>query len=193
MSKLGCRFFIDMDGVVAKFNTVKSEEQLYKKGYFKNLPPQENILKAVKELAKVQDQESVYILSCYLKESRFALDEKKEWLKKYLPEISENQWIFVPCGERKTNYVPWGVGVFDILVDDYGANIRAWKEANENASYIKVCDDFADMTSKEKTNEDERGYFTCEDAGGPMFIYDKFVNAAREINKEFAIDSSRGR
>jgi len=33
------RIFVDMDGVLAKFNHVQSEEELYEKGYFANLKP----------------------------------------------------------------------------------------------------------------------------------------------------------
>lgn len=181
MSKLGCRFFIDMDGVLAVFNNnIKSEEELYKKGYFKNLSPQNNILDAVKWLA---DENEVYILSCYLKESKYALDEKISWLKEYIPEIPENHYLFVPCGNKKTDYVPWGVGPYDILVDDYGENIKAWKEANNEAYYVRICEDQKDVKKKENSTEDKRAYFACENMDTDS-IYSQFFTAAKFANKE---------
>lgn len=142
------RIFIDMDGTLAKFNhNLKSEEVLYEEGYFYNLPPQENILKAIKQLAKMYPK-NVFILSCYLSDSKYALKEKEEWLQKHIPEIPVDKWHFVPCGKKKADFVPFNVTKTDILIDDYGENLKDWKKACKSAAYIKVCKDMDDAITE---------------------------------------------
>lgn len=154
------RYFIDMDGTLAVFNSVKSEEELFEKGYFENLDMQENICLAVSELSR-EIPNNVYILSSYLEDSKFALNEKKNWLKKNVPEIPEKNWLFVPCGNRKADYVPNGIKPTDVLVDDYGVNIKEWKEACPDAKYVKVCRDENDIeVEKSKISEEDIGFIS---------------------------------
>ena len=154
------RYFIDMDGTLAVFNSVKSEEELFEKGYFENLDMQENICLAVSELSR-EIPNNVYILSSYLEDSKFALNEKKNWLKKNVPEIPEKNWLFVPCGNRKADYVPNGIKPTDVLVDDYGVNIKEWKEACPDAKYVKVCRDENDIeVEKSKISEEYIGFIS---------------------------------
>ena len=47
------RLFIDMDGTLAKFQTVDTLEKLYEKGYFYNLPPNENVVEAIRNIIKI--------------------------------------------------------------------------------------------------------------------------------------------
>lgn len=122
------RINIDMDGVLAKYMFEVPFEGLFEKHYFKNLPPQKNILEAVKRLNRKYD---VHILSAYLPDSDYAFQEKQFWLRKWLPEISESNWILIPCGVSKGNYLK---SAGDILIDDYGVNCKAWKDAGG-----KIC------------------------------------------------------
>lgn len=69
------RLFVDMDGTLAEFKTVDTLETLYEKDYFINLKPNENVLGAIKQLIAENDFD-VYILSAYLTDSRYALEEK---------------------------------------------------------------------------------------------------------------------
>lgn len=39
--------YIDMDGTLADFQQVASEEELFEQGYFANLKPQINVIEAV--------------------------------------------------------------------------------------------------------------------------------------------------
>ena len=43
------KIFIDMDGVLAKWNTEASFEDTFEKGYFLDRLPQENMIAAVRE------------------------------------------------------------------------------------------------------------------------------------------------
>ena len=57
------RIFVDMDGTLAEWKNVESENVLYEKGYYENLKPNENLLNAIKEL--IQKGENVFILSSF--------------------------------------------------------------------------------------------------------------------------------
>lgn len=69
-----------MDGVLAKFNHVQSEEELYAKGYFANLEPMTTVIEGMKQYIKENPDKDIYILSAYLTDNPFALQEKNEWL-----------------------------------------------------------------------------------------------------------------
>ena len=78
--------------------------------YFKNLEPQQRVVDAVKDLIR-NDKVDIYIMSTILPDSKYALNEKNEWLDKFLPEITEDKRIFPPCGDNKVDYVPGGSGL----------------------------------------------------------------------------------
>lgn len=120
------RLFVDMDGTLAVFNPVTRLETLYEKGYFRNLAPHENVVEAVRLLAKRTDLLEVYILSSHLSDSPYALEEKNAWLDQHLPEIDPAHRIFPPCGVDKKAYVPDGIRDSDTLLDDYTHNLLLW-------------------------------------------------------------------
>jgi len=117
------RVFFDIDGVLAEYKETELAE-LYKEGYFKNLKPYEESLKAIRELSE-DPQLEICTLSAYLSDSSFALDEKKFWVNKYFSENNIKS-IFLPCGESKAKAVPGGIRENDILIDDYNLNLNDW-------------------------------------------------------------------
>lgn len=124
------RLFVDMDGTLAKWNNV-AFEQLYEEGYYRNLEPNKRLLNDIKYILQKGDYD-IYVLSAYLTDSKYALQEKKEWLKEHLPELPEEKQLFVPFGESKAaffdknNLTP--ITATDILLDDYTKNLLEWKE-----------------------------------------------------------------
>lgn len=124
---LPTRFFVDIDGVLAKFKQVDTLETLYEKGYFLNLEPIENAIETVKIIKAEHPEIEVYILSSVLSDSEFALEEKNEWLNTYLPEIDMEHRLFPPCGVNKASCVPDGIGETDFLWDDYTHNLTSWE------------------------------------------------------------------
>lgn len=122
-----CGIFVDMDGTIARWNNNVMYNQLFEKGYYSNLKP-ENFLDVIREL--VQNTPNVYILTCYLIKSKYALDEKNEWLDKWLPELSLDHRIFVPDGESKAKFFTQRyrpIRKEDILIDDYTKNLIEWE------------------------------------------------------------------
>ena len=121
------RLFVDMDGTLAEFRKVTALEELYERGYFSGLRPQENVVTAIRRLAR-DPSVQVYVLSAVLFDSHYALDEKNSWLDRYLPELGREQRIFVPCGGSKALYISSALCPEDILLDDYTVNLEDWQE-----------------------------------------------------------------
>lgn len=131
------RLFVDMDGVLAKFIEVEYIEKLYEKEYFRNLPPQMNVINSIKEIIKNKDTE-VYILSAVIKNSKYAAIEKLEWLKEYLPEIDNKHILFTADGKSKIeeleNLFDIKISKTDFLLDDYTKNLVAWENGTIRTS-----------------------------------------------------------
>ena len=69
------RLFVDMDGTLAVFTPVDTLETLYEKGYFLYLMPQHNVVNAVRSIIMHNPEIEVFILSAYLSDSAYALQE----------------------------------------------------------------------------------------------------------------------
>lgn len=132
------RIFVDMDGTLAKWNNVAFED-LYKQGYYRNLQPDKAIIDEIKLFIEMGFD--VYVLSAYLPDVKdektgnvltqsYALEEKTEWIKEYLPELEKNNAIFVPYGTNKAEYLKENYSPIyssDYLLDDYTKNLDEWK------------------------------------------------------------------
>ena len=126
-SKEAARMFIDMDGTLAEFRVVDTMETLYEQGYFSQLLPHQQVVDGIKQFMKENPDTEVFILSSVLTDSPYAQEEKNAWLDRYLPEISAENRIFVPCGSTKNEFVPSGVRKNDVLLDDYSKNLHEWQ------------------------------------------------------------------
>lgn len=121
------RLFVDMDGTLAVFNPVDTLETLYEKGYFLYLMPQHNVVNAVRSIIMHNPEIEVFILSAYLSDSAYALQEKNAWLDHFLPEVDRKHRIFTPCGSDKKLAIQGGIRSNDYLLDDYTKNLDAWE------------------------------------------------------------------
>ena len=115
--------FVDMDGVLAKWNPEASIEDTYTDGYFLQRVAEGKIIKLIRLLMKMG--EKVAILSAVYPTGSAGPDKHK-WLDRIgLPDIRR---IFVPYGEDKHNFIP-ELKEPMILLDDYSKNLHAWREA----------------------------------------------------------------
>lgn len=123
------RFFLDLDGTLAKWGIISSEEELFEQGYFRNLPYESALIRETKML--VDANIPVYILSHYLPNSKYAELEKIDWVHEYLPDIPNENILLLPCGTSKAEFVLKkleleSLSFDDYLVDDYSANLFDW-------------------------------------------------------------------
>ena len=117
--------YVDMDGTLAEFRPVPITE-LYREGYFRDLAPQCNVIEAIRKLFEEPNGIKVRLLSCYLKDSKFALKEKQEWIREFIPELSKDA-LFLPCGVSKADFI----GEDGFLLDDYTDNLLLWEESGK--------------------------------------------------------------
>jgi hypothetical protein len=138
---MGKRLYVDMDGTLCQFRPVRRVETLLARGYFRKLPPQEAVVQAVRTLAADKSAPEIHILTSFLTDSLYAVQEKKGWLTEHLPEIPAERIIFTPCGVEKGCVAHWrswdgegrelhygglALGENDCLLDDYTKNLLAW-------------------------------------------------------------------
>ena len=98
------RLFVDMDGTLARFHDeVQYLERMFEKGFFLNLKPFEDAVKAVNRLAEsAGEDDEVFILSATIDgEPPYCLDEKNQWLDRYCPNIDSEHRIFTHAGVPK--------------------------------------------------------------------------------------------
>ena len=119
------RIFVDMDGVVAKWNTEATMEEVFGKGYFRHLPPNQTMIDNVESLTN--DYE-VFILS---KSVYGAIADKYEWLKEHMPFIDSEHIIFVPLMCNKEDFIP-AFRETDVLLDDYTPNLESFRGVGVN-------------------------------------------------------------
>lgn len=131
------KIYFDQDGTLAEFRFVPIDD-LYVPGYFLSLAAHWNIILAMKLLMDIPGVE-VYVLTSVLKDHPTAREEKLKWLRTYVPFLPEENIIFSSCGRVKADYVK-DLSSQDILIDDFGENIKSWP-----ARYVKVSMDPDDM------------------------------------------------
>ena len=114
------KIFVDLDGVLAKWDAKASVEDTYAPGFFLTREPEPEAIAAVMLMRK--EGLDVYILSCAY-QNGIAEAEKDAWLAGV--GLSDIPRIFVPYGERKSDYVD--EADVNVLLDDYSRNLHEWK------------------------------------------------------------------
>lgn len=126
------KYYVDMDGVLAKWDVNASIEETFQRGYFLNREPDYDAIKCVKNLITAKCD--VTILS-HAYQNGYAESEKIQWLNKY--GLGNLKRIFVPYGVPKLNYVMLNPDTtINYLIDDFTKNLREW-ESTENNIGIK--------------------------------------------------------
>ena len=120
------RFFIDMDGVLAKWEEASLEE-MTSPGFFRSRKADENVCAMARQLLEKQEAEGieVYILSSYL--LPISKEEKIQWNSEHT-QIPVERQIYVPYGESKAAALECigGIREGDLLLDDFTKNLNEW-------------------------------------------------------------------
>lgn len=149
------RVFFDMDGTLNKItNSLMDEsgsvqlEKMYKtENFFEHIEPEKNMIKLVNKLSE-QGVEVFSLSSCEPGDPPGFEKQKDKWLDKHHVNIVQENRIYVPYGEDKTNYIPGGLQNGDVLIDDYNLNLEEWqnKAADKklNAKSVKAVNSLND-------------------------------------------------
>lgn len=137
------KYFIDMDGTLAKFHEKSNYlEKMYDRGFFLNLRAYSNMTEAVKLL--LERGEEVYILSSVI-DSATAIQEKQDWNRMHFGTKENLHSIYTSFNQIKADVVKNCFGELNknyILIDDYNRNLEYWKSYGGKA--VKFVNDFND-------------------------------------------------
>lgn len=87
------RLFVDMDGTLAVWKQAACFEDLLQPGYFRDLPPYQTVLDAVKILCNTKPELDVYALSAYMPENPY-INASGECYVIYI----DGEWDFKAAG-----------------------------------------------------------------------------------------------
>ena len=155
------RLFIDMDGTLCKWKVITQEEDLFSKGWFRDMEPIQSVVDAV-NMIRAKDDVEVFIMTAIMEGSSYAMKEKKEWVKEHLPGFEDDHILFVPYGKHKHEFAPGGILPTDVLLDDYSWNLHEW---DKHGIAVKI------RTASNGTNGTWKGY-TVYDTMQPKDIAD---------------------
>ncbi len=119
------KIFIDMDGVLAEWNSSAAFEDVCKPGYFISRPPMKGMCDVIRKLLKSDLGESVYVRSAVIPDDH-SESEKRAWLNAHLPELEPERYEFVPYGTSKNEGLDFKSDKL-FLVDDFSHNLHEWQ------------------------------------------------------------------
>lgn len=122
-------FWIDMDGVIARWDSGASIEDTFEKGFFLRREAEPKVIDLI--LRMLESHRKVCILSAAY--DKRVEEEKRIWLDQH--GLADCRAVFVPYGENKAEYADQGD--LNVLLDDFTKNLKQWEAASPNNTGIK--------------------------------------------------------
>lgn len=124
-------YYFDMDGVLANFHKAYATNKAVamNRNAMANLEPFEENVALVRNLINLGVK--VYILTKAANEA--GMLGKVEWLKKYIPELSDDCFICIVGHGKKVDFIRED----GILVDDDKKNLRPWEKAGHEVYFVE--------------------------------------------------------
>ena len=120
---MSIKLFIDMDGVLAVWDTAATLQDTHQPGYFLG----RDIEICVKELIlRLSMNDDIHVCINSAAYNYVAENEKDIWIDIYVDETLDR--IFVPYGADKSDYVS---GTDNILIDDHTDNLLMWQASGK--------------------------------------------------------------
>lgn len=121
------KIFLDMDGTLARFNVRNVLDRFEnERGFFANLLA----YKGIENINEMVKNGNIYIISA--SPNMYADMDKKTWLKKYIPNLKNENILFCRNGQNKAKFIENKLGIkIDkncYLLDDYTKNLVEWEE-----------------------------------------------------------------
>ena len=136
--------FVDMDGTIVEYVVFDKDFITNEtKGVFLNAKPLTTIIDTLKELKKIENLD-IFILT--LSRSKIIIEEKKEWLRKYLPFIEEENYIIL-CRE---------IGDYNSENREYIKSIKM-KEKLDEYDFVVLLDDEHKILRRTKKELKDKG------------------------------------
>jgi len=125
-------YYFDMDGVLANFHKAyaTNKETALDREAMANLEPFTENVELVRHM--ILEGIKVYILTKAANEA--GRQGKIDWLTKYIPEITEENFICIVGHGKKVDYIR-EEGVF---VDDDMKNLRPWQKAGFETYFVET-------------------------------------------------------
>lgn len=122
------KIFLDMDGTLARFNVRNALERFEnERGFFANLLA----YKGIENINEMVKNGNVYIISA--SPNIYADIDKKQWIKKYIPNLKNENILLCRNGQNKAHFIENKLGIkIDkscYLLDDYTKNLVEWEQA----------------------------------------------------------------
>lgn len=124
-------YYFDMDGVLANFHKAYATNKgvAMNRKAMADLEPFEDNVALVREMIKTGVK--VYILTKAANEA--GMLGKIEWLEKFIPEITAEQFICIVGHGKKVDFIRED----GILVDDDKKNLRPWEKAGHEVYFVE--------------------------------------------------------
>ena len=121
------KIFLDMDGTLARFNVRNALNRFEnERGFFANLLA----YKGIENINEMVKNGNIYIIR--VSPNMYADIDKKTWLKKYIPNLKNENILFCRNGQNKAKFIESKLGIkIDkncYLLDDYTKNLVEWEE-----------------------------------------------------------------
>ena len=125
-------YYFDMDGVLANFHKAYANDKMtaLKRDAMATLEPFEDNVRLVRNM--MAHGHKVYILTKAANEE--ARLGKVEWLAKYIPELTEEQFICIVGHGKKIDFIRED----GMLIDDDMKNLRPWAKAGQETYFVEV-------------------------------------------------------
>lgn len=127
--------YVDMDDTIADFKGVENAVERFREepDFFYNLKP---LTKNLNAIAQALENPIFRVFILTASPSERCDNDKRLWLAKYLPNLPKKNIICCRIGENKGDYMKYK----GFLLDDYGKNVKQWKETTNCNAYKIDCD-----------------------------------------------------
>ena len=126
------RYYFDMDGVLAVWDTTSTKADTHEVGYFLEREQDEYIKEII--LSLIEASEDVTMLTAVYTDGK-AAEEKRTWLDQM--GLAHVPMIAVPYGSPKHLFIDADPNVNHILIDDYTVNLKEWVVRGKNFVAVK--------------------------------------------------------